>query len=334
MQTVTVGSLFIREMLEGALLSGYKGEDLLKKLGMPIQLLTSSKFRVATKQLADFNSALARLLKDESLNLLAEPIVPGSWETIYRAGLSGFNVEESLQIWKNAYNQIAHSVTAEIKSDEDNCTLIVSCDKRTGIKGNAIESMHLVAVHRYHCWLTNEFIPIEKVELNYPEPSYSPEYRFFYYGAPVHYNQKRNALTFSKKNLELSCNRSKQDINRYLEHPSFHVLTQPRRSSSISIKLRWWIERTLKEGKDPILKSASDYIGFTQQTLRRRLAEEGITFYQLKEETRRDIAIYMLKDSSLSVEDIAFQAGFSEASTFIRAFKRWTGMTPRAYRTL
>jgi AraC-like DNA-binding protein len=66
-------------------------------------------------------------------------------------------------------------------------------------------------------------------------------------------------------------------------------------------------------------------------TLRRRLAEEGLSYQSIKDQVRRKTAEYYLSQSSLSIEEIAFRSGFSEASCFIRAFKRWSGMTPYHY---
>ena len=67
------------------------------------------------------------------------------------------------------------------------------------------------------------------------------------------------------------------------------------------------------------------------QSLKRRLKKEGITYQMLKEETRRDMAINLIGQKRYSVEVIGFMLGYSDASTFIRAFKTWTGLTPLAY---
>lgn len=68
------------------------------------------------------------------------------------------------------------------------------------------------------------------------------------------------------------------------------------------------------------------------QTLRRHLREEGSSFQELKDHLRRDLAIYYLGRNEMTIEIIAEQLGFSEPSAFHRAFKKWTGLTPGAYR--
>jgi AraC-like DNA-binding protein len=74
-------------------------------------------------------------------------------------------------------------------------------------------------------------------------------------------------------------------------------------------------------------------LAVSPQTLRRRLLEEeNCGFQEIKDRLRRDLATHLLQKSRLSLEDIAVSLGFSELSTFHRAFRRWTGVTPGEFR--
>ena len=64
---------------------------------------------------------------------------------------------------------------------------------------------------------------------------------------------------------------------------------------------------------------------------RRHLHQEGSSFLQIKDHWRRDLAISLLAETTLAVAEIARRTGFSEPSTFHRAFKKWTGVQPSAY---
>ena len=68
------------------------------------------------------------------------------------------------------------------------------------------------------------------------------------------------------------------------------------------------------------------------RTLQRRLAERGMTWQQLLDNTRMELARQYLADPALSVAETALLLGFSEQSAFTRAFKRWMGQTPLTYR--
>ena len=68
-------------------------------------------------------------------------------------------------------------------------------------------------------------------------------------------------------------------------------------------------------------------------TLRRRLKREGVTFQQLKDESRCDAAKLYLDRQDVSINQVALQMGFTDTSAFHRSFKKWTGMTPGQYRS-
>jgi AraC-like DNA-binding protein len=71
-----------------------------------------------------------------------------------------------------------------------------------------------------------------------------------------------------------------------------------------------------------------------QRTLRRKLREENSSFRQVVDELRRDIAIRYLRDTDLTVEDIAESLGFSDAANFRQAFRRWTKAAPYEFKHL
>jgi AraC-like DNA-binding protein len=68
------------------------------------------------------------------------------------------------------------------------------------------------------------------------------------------------------------------------------------------------------------------------RTLYRRLEAEHTSFQQVKDEVRRDVAIDRLTNGREPVSQIAVELGFGDTSSFHRAFRAWTGMTPNAYR--
>ena len=73
-------------------------------------------------------------------------------------------------------------------------------------------------------------------------------------------------------------------------------------------------------------------LGYSRQTLYRRIKTEGVTFGQLVDGIRRRLALRFLRDEGLSVKEAAYRLGFSDPAAFSRAFKRWTGQSPRAMR--
>lgn len=82
----------------------------------------------------------------------------------------------------------------------------------------------------------------------------------------------------------------------------------------------------------PTLNDIAAMFYMSAQTLRRQLASAGVNFQKLKNELRCDTAMNLLKLQELTIEEVSEKVGFSEQSTFYRAFKKWTGVTPGEYR--
>ena len=83
---------------------------------------------------------------------------------------------------------------------------------------------------------------------------------------------------------------------------------------------------------NPSLDAAAAAFGYSERSFRRKLERSGVSFRQLCDQLRESRAREMLCDTMLSVQAIAFELGFNEPSNFARSFKRWTGVTPKAYR--
>jgi YesN/AraC family two-component response regulator len=95
------------------------------------------------------------------------------------------------------------------------------------------------------------------------------------------------------------------------------------------------LERLLEEelcGGNPTLEHLAARLHMSPRTLHRRLGEEGTGFRQVLAQLRRELAARHLHDARLAISEIAFLLGFSEVSAFHRAFRRWTGWRPLAYR--
>jgi AraC-like DNA-binding protein len=107
---------------------------------------------------------------------------------------------------------------------------------------------------------------------------------------------------------------------------------QPRPSSRFRAEVEQRLEPLLESGEIGIARVASD-LGYSRQTLYRRLKAEGVTYEQLLDGLRRRLALRFVREQGLSVKDVAYRLGFSDPAAFSRAFKRWTGASPSEMRT-
>jgi AraC-like DNA-binding protein len=85
-------------------------------------------------------------------------------------------------------------------------------------------------------------------------------------------------------------------------------------------------------GGDTRITAVARALARSARSLQRQLAAEGVSYQQLVDLTRKDAAERYLADSSLPIGEVAYLLGYSEAAAFHRAFKRWNGVTPAAFR--
>ncbi|MGZ6744748.1 MAG: AraC family transcriptional regulator ligand-binding domain-containing protein [Nocardioides sp.] len=109
------------------------------------------------------------------------------------------------------------------------------------------------------------------------------------------------------------------------------VVARRRERTGLAREVRVLVAQALPTGA-PMAGTAAA-LGLSERTLRRRLGEEGVRYQQLVDEVRESLARELL-GTGLLVEDVAQRLGYAEASSFIHAFRRWTGRTPAAYRAL
>jgi AraC-like DNA-binding protein len=114
-----------------------------------------------------------------------------------------------------------------------------------------------------------------------------------------------------------------------------YVVTDPsslhRPQADIPNRVRQAVSAVLGEGVPTLSKIASE-LGLSARTLQRRLSASGQTYQSIVDAARRQLAHQLLRETDHCLAEIAFRTGFSEQSAFSRAFKRWSGQTPRSYR--
>jgi len=153
-----------------------------------------------------------------------------------------------------------------------------------------------------------------------------------YFKCPVQFDQEKNALHFKTADLETPTVKADKSIHRFLvermeeEAEGIHV-----NANKLVQDVQSLIKEALPSGI-PSVTHIGKHLGMSNRTLKRRLTESGFTFRKLVKDTQEDISIELLKNTSHSIGEIAFQTGYSEQSAFNRAFKRWTGQSPIEFR--
>jgi AraC-like DNA-binding protein len=180
------------------------------------------------------------------------------------------------------------------------------------------------------CWLAGRRIPLLEVEFSTLDKDL-PSDAFRLFQAPLRYQDRQVGLRFEKRWLDLPVVQTAQSVEEFLRQAPASLVVKYRDQANLTERIRRMLRRHL-DTEMPSLEDVGKALGVTPQTLRRRLQDEGQGYQAIKDDLRRDAAIEYLARPDLTLMEIANLLGFSEPSTFHRAFKKWTGVAPGEYR--
>jgi len=152
-----------------------------------------------------------------------------------------------------------------------------------------------------------------------------------YFGCPLVYNSDRDALEIGDDALQVPNKLGDATISRFFDAHMESELAALADDVGLDQRVRIQISQSLSEGV-PTVSDVAGRLGLSGRTLQRRLADQGLAYQDLVDAARRALAERLLRETDYALAEIAFLTGFSEQSAFTRAFKRWSGQTPRSYR--
>ncbi|MBE9182994.1 AraC family transcriptional regulator [Oculatella sp. LEGE 06141] len=170
------------------------------------------------------------------------------------------------------------------------------------------------------------------VWFQHPRPADSSEHQRIFQ-SPVHFAQPTNRLIFDASCLEWAVLSANSTLLSVFEQHAETMLNDLSQHETYTNQVVRAITEGLK-GEIPSVEAIAHHLAISVRHLQRELKKEGTSYQQLLDRTRNELAIRYLKKPDIMIDDIAFLLGFSEPSAFHRAFKRWTGKTPRSYRLL
>jgi AraC-like DNA-binding protein len=328
MRQRTIASHFARAVLQGARRYELDCLPILEQAGIQPELLDEPRARIAPEQFARLIQLVWRALDDEYMGFGLAPSKRGTFAMMCHALIHCRTLDKALQRGFMFYGLFPDSPRLSLQRDGEWVRLCLDDSSLRDPEHFLSESL-LVIWHRLASWLIGQRIRLDNATFAYPKPAHSAEYDLLFY-CPMQFAAQQTALTFHARYLDLPLLQDERTLKRFLERSPADLLARPDDGDSLSSQLRRLLSRDCN--KWPDLETVADHLHISPQTLRRHLRDEGTSFQGLKDELRRDMAIYHLGQADLSLQEIAEQLGFSEPSAFHRAFKKWTGLTPGAYR--
>jgi len=326
----TVAAHALRDLIDLGVSAGIRQDILTAAAGVTDADLRDPDARVPLTAEIALWQTLARHISDPEFGVQA-----GATHSLRTMGLLGYVARFSATL-RGAFRRVqrygrvfTEAVTVEMQERRREVVLAKG-HPALGPGHELAESYRLAALLNLSRELTGvEVVPAE-VTFTYPQPRRTTAY-VRHFRCPLRFDTRVARIVFGKQDLDLPVAGADERLAGYLTKYAEQVLASLVHGETMRHKVRAATWSLLGDGP-PSLVQIAGALRVPARTLQRRLAAEGTSLRREIDGLRKSMAIAVLRDRSIVIEDVAFLLGYSEASTFFRSFKRWTGTTPRRFR--
>lgn len=325
----TIPVRFLRAATSTATLRGVDLGEWMDHLNIDPALLFDDRTRITLDQATKLVQELWRLTGDEMVGLGVEPAPRGTFRMICLAVISAPDLGTVLTRFSDFSRILPSMPTFTIEYGPTSTRITYAHDPEYDPAHFITDIMMSVAL-RFFGWMAGRRLPIESVELPYPLPEGAEDYDLVF-GSLVTFDCPDAAITFNNEMLTLPVVQDEASLEQWLRDSPADLLMLRDYGTTVADQVRRILERGLR-GEWPTPDEAASQLSMSTQNMRRLLREEGTSVTKIKEDLLRDAAVTALVRGDETVAQLAERLGFSEPSAFHRAFRRWTGSAPGAYR--
>jgi AraC-like DNA-binding protein len=172
---------------------------------------------------------------------------------------------------------------------------------------------------------------LDKVSFEYPAPSYQQEYTRVFERAE-RFDQPFTGIVFDQALMDAVSPHKDEDVHNALRVIAERRILRLTKREPFAARVRDLLVQQQGTAHRMEMESVARSLDMSARSLRRRLVAEGTSYNAVVKEALAIIAKQLLRSRQLTIQETAYEMGFAETSTFHRAFKRWTGMTPNTFR--
>lgn len=285
--------------------------------------------RVPIGPMLELLGGAVHLTGDPDLGLkAAREIVPGDYGAIeFMVGSAG-SFRQAVELLGRYLPLVNDALTFVLRVEGDKA--IIQLDSRVPLPRPA-EDFQCAAFYVSTLQRGHAIDPDFEVCFTHPSPDDTSEYVRTFAPGRLRFRSPFSGFVFNAKVLDQPFASADPNLHQVLRKYADVLLSRLPQSERLSDKVRGLIAERLANGSPSVTQIART-LGLSRRSLARKLAVERTSFSALLEQTRRELALRYVGSHNLALTEIAFLLGFSQTGPFHRAFRRWTGTTPRDYR--
>ena len=309
---------------------GIEPTKILQGTGLSESSLHTINTCISRRQLETVYRNVIKLSKDPAIGLHAGQHIRVTHYGMYGyALLSSANLRDAIEFALKYHELATPTVGMSLHIEED--VAIIHLESLIDIEDLIVFNLEFqfsLILSLCRDIIGKQFI-VQEIRTAYPQPSHYSVYEDIF-GCPVLFSQIRNEYRFDSIWLDTVPLRSNEITYDMAEEFCSRALLEMQTKSGVAQQV-YHIFMT-NPGQFPNIETIAKLLYMTPRTLRRKLDHQGTSYQKILTDVRKHIAIQYLRTTQISIEEIAERVGFSDAANFRRAFKRWIGKTPSAFR--
>lgn len=316
-------------VLQGAARSGVDIGQLFADNGLDPSLVHQPAAQIDRRAFINLILAVMHQTEDEFLGFgQGYRTRPGTFSMMAHAVINCPNLEKSIQRALHFYGLFGIEAVGRLELRENEAVIQFNVAP-VAFRDFIIETLIFISI-RFQGWLVGRPLVPTRITLDFPPSAEAEQYKELF-PCPVLYNQKSNQIVLDRAYMDMPLVQNPLSLSRFLKDSLAQIIDGNFHSVGLPAQIRAIISKEYGNNF-PDFQVICEKLNMTPQTLRRRLKEGNTSYQEIKDSIRKDASVYYLSKPDLSIDEIAMLMGFSEASSFHRAFKKWTGKTPSAFR--
>lgn len=310
---------------------GIDGRSLAAEAGIPAAALAEPDRRIPLAASKRLWRAAVDAAGDPALGIeVSRHVRPTTFHALGHAFLASPTLREALERTARYSHVTADHAVATVETGGGTVRLAVTW--RPGTPPPAPEAVDaaLASIVRSARFMLDRSVAPVEVELERPQPPVTDRFEGFF-RCPIAYGARRSSLGFDLATAERPVAGGNARLARANDRVLVEYLSHVEADADVTSQARRAIADLLPSG-EPSVPAVARGLDMSPRSLQRHLEGEGTSFRALLAEVRRDLAVAYLDEGQYSVTEVTYLLGFSETAAFSRAFRRWTGSSPSAFR--
>lgn len=334
-KTHTISPYYQAAVIRGAQRLNHDTDALLQAAGLD-QLGSESLMpeRLAPEKVTQLIRSVWQAMDDEFMGFTEQRCRQGVFAIMARQAIHCQTLREALIQGAHFYDLIRNDVDISFQEQGEEAVLSFYLKDESLDPDHFIVEFFLLIWHRFSIWLVGQKVPLKYANFKYSVPDHVKEYSLFF---PCHcrFNQSENSIVFDRSALSLPIKQQERELKQFLKNSPADLLSKPMFHSTFTTQVMNYMGESMLNNTAevmPLIEQVADYFHMSSRNLRRRLKEENSSYQSIKDTLRQDQAMKLLNNKDLAINQVAREIGFNEPAAFTRAFKQWTGQTPKDYR--